>query len=231
LLDQVAWYQEPLMSRKWFSILALITAATFLFSLSSCAYNSHLQSIQVQPTSGTFGATDPSLFFQFKAFGSYSHPPRNVDITNQVNWQSDNPQVVQVTNAGVVSPSPDLGCGLANIFATLQDGNNLVVSNSAAVTVNGPSSLGCTPAGNPPILTVNFSGTATGTVVSSPAGINCSTPSSCNAQFTAGTTVTLTGTPTGTSMSVSWNGCNSSTGFTCTVLMENSNVSVTATFQ
>jgi hypothetical protein len=219
------------MSRKWFSILALIAAASVLFSLSSCAFNSHLQSIQVQPTSGTFGAADPSLFFQFKAFGTYTHPPRTVDITDKVEWQSDNPQVVQVTTVGVVSPSTDLGCGVANIFATLQDGNNDVVSNNAAITVNGPSSLGCTPAGNQPILTVNFGGTATGTVVSNPAGIDCSTPSSCNAQFTAGTTVSLTGTPTGTSTSVTWNGCNSSIGFTCSVVIENSNVSVTATFQ
>src|ERR1022692_3155614 len=171
------------MIRKWFSILALIAAATFLFSLSSCAYNSHLQSIQVQPTSGTFGAADPSLFFQFKAFGTYSHPQRTIDITDKVVWQSDNPEVVQVTNTGVVSPSPDLGCGLANIFATLQDGNNDVLSNSAAVTVDGPASSGCTPAGTPPTLAVNFSGVATGTVVSSPAGIDCSSPSSCNAEF------------------------------------------------
>jgi hypothetical protein len=218
------------MSRKWFSILALIAAATLLFSLSSCAFNSHLESIQVQPSGGTFGGADPSLFFQFTAFGTYSHPPRTIDITDKVEWQSDNPQVVQVTNTGVVSPSPDLGCGLANIFATLQDGNNDVVSNSAAVTVDGPASSGCTPAGTPPTLTVNFSGVATGTVVSSPAGIDCSSPSSCNAQFTAGTTVTLTGTPTGTSTSVTWNGCNSSLGFTCTVNLENS-VTVTATFQ
>src|ERR1700686_405925 len=112
------------MSRKWFSILALIAAATFLLSLSSCAFNSHLLSIQVQPGSGTFGAADPGLFFQFKAFGSYTHPPRTVDITNQVNWQSDNPQVVQVTSLGVVSPAADLHCGLAKIFATFQEGNN-----------------------------------------------------------------------------------------------------------
>jgi hypothetical protein len=219
------------MSRKWFSILALIAAAAFMSSLSSCAFNSHLQSIQVQPSSGgTFGAADASLFFQFKAFGSYSHPPRTVDITDQVNWQSDNPQVVQVTSLGVVSPSPDMGCGLANIFATLQDGSNDVVSNSVPVTVDGPASSGCTPAGTPPTLTVNFSGTATGTVVSSPAGIDCSSPSSCNAQFTAGTTVTLTGTPTGRSTAVTWNGCNNAMGTSCTVILENS-VTVTATFQ
>jgi hypothetical protein len=218
------------MSRKWFSILALSAAAAFFLNLSSCAFNSHLLSIQVQPTAGTFGAADPTIFFNFKAFGSYSHPPRTVDITDQVNWQSDNPQVVQVTTTGVVSPSADLHCGLANIFATMQDGKNDVVSNSAAVTVDGSADLGCTPAGTPPTLTVNFSGTATGTVVSTPAGIDCSSPSSCNAEFTQGSTVTLTGTPTGTSVSVTWNGCNTVTGFNCSVVMENS-LAVTATFQ
>ena len=175
------------MSRKWFSILALIAAATFLLSLSSCAFNSHLLSIQVQPGSGTFGAADPGLFFQFKAFGTYSHPQRTVDITDKVNWQSDNPQVVQVTTAGIVSPSPDLGCGLADIFATLQDGSNDVVSNSAGVTVDGPASSGCTPAGTQPILTVSFAGLGTGTVIGN--GISCSSPSSCSNQFTAGTTL------------------------------------------
>jgi hypothetical protein len=216
------------MIRKWFSILALIAAATVLFSLSSCAFNSHLESIQVQPTSGTFGAADPSLFFQFKAFGTYSHPQRTVDITDRVEWQSDNPEVVQVTNAGVVSPSPDLGCGLANIFATLQDGSNDVLSNSAAVTVNGPAASGCTPAGPQPILTVTFAGTGTGTVTG---GISCSTPGSCSDQFTAGSTVMLTASATGTSVFGGWSGCSSTSpdGTVCTVILENS-LTVTATF-
>jgi hypothetical protein len=217
------------MSRKWFSILALIAAATFLLSLSSCAFNSHLLSIQVQPTSGTFGAADPGLFFNFKAFGTYDHPTRTVDITDKVDWQSDNPQVVQVTTTGIVSPSPNLGCGLADIFATLQDGSNDVVSNSAAVTVDG-TGAGCTPAGPLPILTVSFAGLGTGTVTGN--GISCSSPSSCSNQFTAGTTVTLTAVPTGVSTFGSWTNCNSTGGAgnsVCTVLVEN-NTTVTATF-
>jgi hypothetical protein len=217
------------MSRKWFSILALSAAAAFLLSLSSCAFNSHLLSIQVQPTSGTFGAADPALFFQFKAFGSYNHPDHTVDITNQVTWQSDNPQVVQVTNAGVVSPSPDLGCGLANIFATMQDGNNNVVSNSAAVTVDG-TGPGCTPAGTQPILTISFAGLGTGTVTGN--GISCSSPASCSNQFTAGTTLTLTASATGGSTFGMWANCNSVSGVgnsVCTVILEN-NLTVTATF-
>jgi hypothetical protein len=218
------------MSRKWFSILALIAATAFLLSLSSCAFNSHLLSIQVQPSSGgTFGAADPTIFFNFKAFGSYSHPPRTVDITNQVNWQSDNPQVVQVTTLGVVSPAPDLHCGLANIFATSQDGNNDVVSNSVPVTVNGPANLGCTPAGTQPILTISFAGLGTGTVTGN--GISCS--ASCSNQFTAGTTLVLTASATGAgSTFASWTNCNSTSGpnnSVCTVILEN-NLTVTATF-
>ena len=37
------------MNRKWFSIFALIVAATFFLSLSSCGFNQHLVSIQVVP--------------------------------------------------------------------------------------------------------------------------------------------------------------------------------------
>ena len=216
------------MSRKWFSILALIAAATFFLSLSNCGFNSHLLSIQVQPAAGgTFGAADPSLFFVFQAFGTYSHPPRTVNITNQVDWQSDNPQVAQVTPAGIVSPN--LGCGLANIFATLQDGNNDVVSNSAPVTVDGTGS-GCTSPGNEPILTVSFSGLGMGTVTGS--GISCTSPSSCSDQFVAGTTVTLTAAPLAGSTFASWTNCSSTSGAgnsVCTVLVEN-NTSVTAAF-
>ena|SRR5271155_2565053 len=43
------------MSRKWFSIIALIAVATFFLSLSSCGFNRHLVSIQIAPTSVTFG--------------------------------------------------------------------------------------------------------------------------------------------------------------------------------
>jgi len=216
------------MTRKWFSILALITAATLLFSLS-CAYNQHLTSIQVEPSvGGTFGAADPALFFNFKAYGTYIHPPQTKDITNLVTWQTDNPQVVQVSSAGVVSPN--VGCGIGDISATFKDGSNLVVSNSVAVTVNGPAASGCTPAGPQPILTISFAGTGTGNVSGS--GISCSTPSSCSNQFTTGTTLSLTASPTGTSSFGGWSGCNSTSGLNasvCTVTLE-LNTTLTATF-
>jgi len=217
------------MSRKWFSIIALVAAATFFINLASCGFNQHLVSINIPESGGTFGAADPSLYFDFTAIGTYIHPPATKDITDQVTWQSDNPQVVQVSNTGVVSPSTDLGCGVADISASFHDSPNDVVSNSVAVTVDGPASSGCTPAGPQPILTVDFAGDATGTVTGA---ISCSSPSSCSQQFTTGATVVLTASPTGSSTFEGWSGCTSTSGTNssvCSVLIEIS-TTVTATF-
>jgi hypothetical protein len=212
------------MNRKWFSILALIAAATFFINLSSCGFNQHLVSIQVEPAGATFGAVDPNLFVNFKAFGTYIHPPQTKDITDQVTWQSDTPQVAQVSSSGVVSPN--LGCGTANVFATLNDSPNDVVSNSAFITVDGPASQGCPQSGALSNLSVTI-GSGTGTVTSAPAGITCGTV--CAAQFTTGTTVELTATPIAPSASVAWVNCDSFTGTVCTVLLQADRV-VTADF-
>ncbi|HYL12830.1 MAG TPA: hypothetical protein VEV41_07330, partial [Terriglobales bacterium] len=73
-------------------------------------------------------------------------------------------------------------------------------------------------------LTVTLIGS--GTVTSSPTGINC--PSICSASFASGTTVTLTANPAAGSTFAGWSGACAGTG-TCNVTM-NSAQSVTATF-
>jgi hypothetical protein len=203
------------MSRKWFSFIVLIAVATLLVDLSSCGFNQHLISISIAPTGATFGAVDTSLFVNFTASGTYEHPPATKDVTNLVIWQSDTPQVASVTSGGVVSPS--LGCGTANVYATFYDSPNQVTSNSAFITVDGPASLGCPQSGALSNLSVTIT-TGTGTITSAPAGINCGTV--CAAQFTTGTTVELTATPTTPSTSVTWGNCDSSTGTVCTVLLQ-----------
>jgi hypothetical protein len=203
------------MSRKWFSFIVLIAVATLLVDLSSCGFNQHLISISIAPTGATFGAVDTSLFVNFTASGTYEHPPATKDVTNLVIWQSDTPQVASVTSGGVVSPS--LGCGTANVYATFYDSPNQVTSNSAFITVDGPASLGCPQSGALSNLSVTIT-TGTGTITSAPAGINCGTV--CAAQFTTGTTVELTATPTTPSTSVTWENCDSSTGTVCTVLLQ-----------
>lgn len=79
-------------------------------------------------------------------------------------------------------------------------------------------------------LTVTDSGTASGTVVSSPAGINC--PTTCSATFPANTQVTLTetpGAPSTFSTFAGWSGACSGNTATCTVTLT-ANDTATATF-
>jgi hypothetical protein len=75
-------------------------------------------------------------------------------------------------------------------------------------------------------VSVNKSGTGTGTVTSSPAGINCG--ATCTANFDAGTVVTLTATPAGGSTFGGWSGPCSGTG-TCQFTV-NANTTVGAIF-
>jgi hypothetical protein len=74
-------------------------------------------------------------------------------------------------------------------------------------------------------LTVNKTGPGTGTVTSSPAGINCG--STCQAPFSG--SVTLTAIPDAGSGFKSWTGCNSTAGNQCTVSVAAAR-SITATF-
>ncbi len=75
-------------------------------------------------------------------------------------------------------------------------------------------------------LSVSKAGTGSGTVTSSPAGINCGT--SCSAAFPTGTAVTLTATPVSGSTFSSWSGACTGTG-SCVVTLD-ADRSVTATF-
>jgi hypothetical protein len=215
------------MNGKWFSIAVLVATAVLLLSFSGCGHNQHLTSIQVQPSSGgTFFAADPSLFLDFKAFGSYIHPPQTKDITTQVTWQTDNPQVVQVTSAGVVSPN--LGCGLGNVFATFKDGSNLVISNSVPITVEGPASQGCPQGGGTHNLSLSVTNGSFGVITSSPAGITCGT--TCAVPFAAGSSVALTAVANTGHTFGGWGvGCTTISGATCNVTM-NADVAITATF-
>ncbi len=78
-------------------------------------------------------------------------------------------------------------------------------------------------------LTVTRSGNGSGTVTSSPPGIDCGTD--CSESFNHGTVVTLTATPAASSTFVSWSGCTvtSTNPNMCKVTMTSSR-SVTATF-
>ncbi|MBK6790656.1 MAG: hypothetical protein IPG77_24365 [Betaproteobacteria bacterium] len=76
-------------------------------------------------------------------------------------------------------------------------------------------------------LTVTKAGTGSGTVTSSPSGINCGT--TCSASFALNTSVTLTAAPASGSTFGGWSGACTGTTSTCVVSMSTART-VTATF-
>lgn len=96
-----------------------------------------------------------------------------------------------------------------------------VVTLSASETVTATFNI----IQSEPVLTAIVQGS--GTVTSSPAGINC--PQTCNASFSTGTQVTLTAAPATGSIFVGWGGACSGTSLTCGVTLSSS-LTVTATF-
>jgi uncharacterized repeat protein (TIGR02543 family) len=76
-------------------------------------------------------------------------------------------------------------------------------------------------------ITIDSTGTGTGTILSNPAGIDCGT--TCSSKFTQGTPVTLTAAPLAGSSFVGWRGAGCTGTGTCTVIMDADN-KVTAKF-
>lgn len=109
-------------------------------SLPSCMHERKLVKITVDPSDAFFGAPDPDTQINFTALGSYIHPPDTRDITEQVTWTSDIPQLLTVTK-GVASPT-GAGCGIVNISASMKDGGNLV-TGSATITIKDPNNDNC----------------------------------------------------------------------------------------
>jgi len=104
-------------------------------------------------------------------------------------------------------------------------------SGTGSCTVTMSSNKGVTATFNsaptgPYTLAVGKSGTGSGTVTSSPAGINCGTD--CSESYSSGTSVTLTASAAAGSTFAGWSGACSGTG-SCVVSMS-SDKSVTATF-
>jgi alpha-tubulin suppressor-like RCC1 family protein len=127
-----------------------------------------------------------------------------------VTWTSSDPTVATIDGAGRakgVSP------GVTTITATDAAG---ATARTTLTVIQPHFTLSVTKAGL---------GRDLGDVSSSPAGISCGT--TCAADFTADTVVTLTASPVG--LHTDWTGCDTAAGATCTVTMRSAR-SVTATF-
>ena len=195
----------------------------------SCGQDHKLVAIEVQPSAGfNFASPNPAAQGDFTAIGTFVHPPGTADITNQVVWKTDIPQLLTI-DQGVASPT-GAGCGVADVSASLNSGGNLVVGYST-VTVSDSTNALC-PGGSSTLgvvsVTLTGPGAATGKVTSAPAGIACPA-TTCIAQFTVGATIGLAAVP-GAGNTVSWAGCTTVSGNTCSIVVPKGTTNVTAIF-
>ena len=116
------------------------------------------------------------------------------------------------------------GYSVSNV---LVDGSSVgAVSTYTFTNVTANHTISASFTTNTYNLTVTKGGTGSGTVTSSPAGINCG--SDCSEAYNAGTPVTLAASPDASSTFAGWSGACTGTG-TCSVTMDAAK-SVTATF-
>lgn len=216
------------MNGKWLSVIALVVVASALLTVS-CGRDQELVSIQIQPSVETFGQSDipvnydAGLQVQLRALGTYIHPPVTKDITNEVTWNSNDPQMMTVSSTGLLMATGG-SCGGTLVSATINTNKSSggLGSGGAIVTGYMTGNVVCYTStgggsGNPALSVIFASGT--GSVTSSPMGLGtCNSPGPCISQsFTSGTTVTLTATPAAPSTTATWPNCPSANANVCTV--------------
>ena len=193
--------------------------------------------------SGT-GVGTPAVGLSTGSLGFVNRPVGSLSPTQDVTLTNTGTATLTITSIAVTGTNPgdfaqtSLCTTIApaatctiNVSFTPSAGGarsaSLTVTSNAA---NGPTnSVTLSGTGTTPLaVTVLTAGNGTGTVTSSPAGINC-TPT-CSASFASGSNVTLTATPAAGSSLISWTGCDSVLGTTCTISSLAGPRSVTATF-
>lgn len=229
------------MKGKWLSILVLVAAAAAMLAEASCAHSQQLVSIQIQPSVETIGATnipvslDAGQQVQLRALGTYIHPPVTKDITGEVTWASNDTQMFTVNSAGLLTATGN-ACGGTLVSATVTTNTSTggLSSSGAIVTGYMSADVVCfegTGTGQGPELAVTFGGNGAGSVLSTPGGIDCTSPSTeCSAEFPVGTVVTLNAVPATGSTFGGWNNCSTAPNVNpCSITLE-TNTFVTVAF-
>jgi hypothetical protein len=215
------------MVRNWLGWLAVCV----IVLAPGCGHDQQLVSIAIAPTTETFGASnipvsaDAGLNVQLRALGTYIHPPVTKDITSQVVWTSNTPQMVTVTSGGLITATGE-ACGGALISATVTTNNHGTVSSAGAIVTGTMQANVVCFTGTGPSLTVTFAGNGAGTVTSSPPGLGCD--ATCSASFPSGTNLVLTASASGTFGG--WLGCDFTSAQVCDVNNLTANRTVTVTF-
>ncbi len=123
--------------------LTLCSLAILVFALGCGWHEQQLVSITVTPAIGFVTGIGDIIPVQYTAYGTYIHPPKTADITDQVTWTSSIVAVGTVSKTGVVTPS-GFACGITNITAATGEGNaQVIVTGSAQFLVTDPNVPGC----------------------------------------------------------------------------------------
>lgn len=223
------------MTRNLCGLVMVCAAALFV---PGCGHDQQLVGITIQPGTETFGASnipvsaDAGSSVQLKAYGSYIHPPVTKDITNQVTWFSNTPQMVTVNSTGLITAT-GRSCGGTIISATVtknsSDGG--ISSTGAIISGNMTANVVCFTGGGGgpnPTLSVDLAGPGTGSVTIVPPGLICQL--TCAVTFASASPVNITATPNTGSSFMSWSGCDSTSGQLCTINDLTSSRTVTVTF-
>jgi hypothetical protein len=168
---------------------------------------------------------------------------KNQAVTGTFTAVSANVSVTIVGTGTVTSSPAGINCTTGTCTGTFAIGTQVTLTATPGTNFlfGGWSGAGCSGTGTcvltvnsnlavtasfvEPTLSVTVAGS--GTVSSSPAGINC--PTTCTATFPAGTKVTLTPKAASTSAFTAWTGGGCTGTAACTITL-NSNQAVTAAF-
>ena len=108
-------------------VVALIAVASFL---PGCGFKRKLVAITVTPNGVTITGT--GVIVNFKAVGSYIHPPDTRDITDLVTWESAAPQIISIDpHTGVATSGA--GCGTNITINATAFSNSSAMSGTAAI--------------------------------------------------------------------------------------------------
>jgi Bacterial Ig-like domain (group 2) len=195
-----------------------VVAATSSVNVSASGGGGNgLLSLSIIPTDQTVSKIGETA--QYIAIGTFSSAPTTQDMTSQVTWQSSDVTIATINASGLATAiacpvSPSTPPCITTITALNTDpltGNTVTASSTFTQSLGGGG-------GNLPSLTVYLVGLGSGTVTSTPPGINCTgSGTGCTGNFVLNSTVTLTATPTGFG---GWSAnCTPDTDTTCTLVM------------
>lgn len=168
------------------------TATLTVTSSSSSGGAGTLTSIAVIPSSQTVNVQGETA--QYIAIGTFTGTPPTQDLTDLVTWSSSDVRVATIDAAGLATGIGDCGPAQQTTITALSP-----PSFGVAVTATATFNIATCGTNNLPSLTLYDFGQGTGTVLSSPGGIDCGAglpQAGCTGHFVLGAPVMLTATPT-----------------------------------